>query len=91
MARTRWISREGPTHQGIVINDYTSLEVYLATGLVFLLGFTLSIVLTTIIHREPLVWLGWGLTLILTVVTFFGLRALEQRRRRNKTKARPKD
>lgn len=86
MARSRWISREGPTHDGIVIDDYTSLEVYLVTGIVFVLGFSLSVVLSTLAHHETMVWLGWALTLIIVAATFFGLRAWELRRRKTKAK-----
>jgi hypothetical protein len=84
MARNKLISREGPTHPGVVINDYTSFEVYLVTGVVFLLGFTLSVVLSTLGQMERMVWFGWLATLILTAVTFFGLRARELRLNRLK-------
>lgn len=81
MARRKFISREGPTHRGIDIDDYTSVEIYFAGGGVFLFGFTLSLILTNVLHVEHLVWLGWGLSLVLALATFFVLRARELRYR----------
>jgi cytosine/uracil/thiamine/allantoin permease len=88
MARNKFISREGPTHPGVVIEDYTSFEVYLLASVVFLLGFTLSVVLSTIYGVEYLVWYGWAATLVLASATFFALRAREQRARKAEQQAK---
>jgi hypothetical protein len=81
MARRKFISREGPTHRGIDIEDFTSIEVYFAAGGVFLAGFTFSLILTRVLQIEHLVWFGWALSLVLALTTFFVLRARELRHR----------
>lgn len=81
MKWSQLISRDGPTHDGIIIDDYTSVEVYFASGITFLLGFALSIVLTVMNHIESMVWFGWGATIVVTAIVFFALRARELRQR----------
>ncbi len=57
----------------------TSFEVYIATGLVFLAGFTLSFVLSVIYHAEPMLWPASLVVVGICSGVFFALRHRERK------------
>lgn len=59
----------------------TSFEVYMIAGLVFVLGFSLSFVLSVLAHAEPWLWPG---SLVSIVAAFVVLRVLSRREREAK-------
>lgn len=76
---------------GIIMDDNSDLELslqdkiylsspgfesYMIAGWIFVIGMTLSIVITTLIHREPLFWPG---TVLSVIVAFVVLQKLKKR------------
>jgi len=59
----------------------TSFEVYVATGLVFITGFTASFIVSVVYHMEPMLWPA-----SLVVIALCGgvFHILKQRERRAK-------
>jgi hypothetical protein len=59
----------------------TSFEVYMIVGAVFVIGFTLTFMLSVVYHVEPWIWPGSALWMILAAVL---LRVLSKRERQAK-------
>lgn len=70
MAHSRFTARD------LGYLNCTSFEVYIAVGLVFVLGFTLMFILSVVAHVEVLLWPG---TLLVLVASFFVYRVLKRR------------
>lgn len=70
MAQSRFSARD----QGYL--NATRFEVYIVVGLVFVLGFTASFILSVVYHAE--VWL-WPGALLSVLVSYIVLRVLKRR------------
>ncbi|NJP04936.1 MAG: DUF3169 family protein [Chloroflexaceae bacterium] len=59
----------------------TSFEVYMATGAVFLIGFTLAFIVSVVYHIE---WSIWPASIPVLIVSYMAFSYLKRREQANK-------